>query len=168
MKKPTIDSTAFLAPGAKVMGDVTLACGCSVWYNAVIRGDLRTITVGENTNIQDCCVLHTDAGNNLTVGAGCTVGHGAVLHGCEIGSNTLIGMGSTVLSGAKIGADCIVGGGSLVTGKLHAPDGSMILGNPAKVVRPLSLEEIESIHFSCRQYLGLADLARQREKKAEA
>lgn len=164
MKKPVIDSGAFLAPGAKVMGDVTLAAGCNIWYNAVIRGDLRAISVGENTNIQDCCVLHTDAGHTLSVGAGCTVGHGAVLHGCKVGNNTLIGMGSTVLSGAEIGDDCIVGGGSLVTGKLQAPAGSMILGNPAKVVRPLTEKEIESNRFSCRQYLGLAELARERDE----
>ena len=146
------DADVLIAQGACVVGDVTLAKGVSVWYNAVIRGDEGAITVGEDTNIQDCTVLH----EAVTVGRGCTVGHGAILHGCTIGDNVLIGMGSIVLNGAKIGDNCIVGAGALVTGKLDAPAGSMILGSPAKVVRPLTEEEIESNRASARDYLHLA------------
>lgn len=163
MKQPEIHSSVYLAPGARVMGDVALAAGCGIWYNAVLRGDLCAISVGENTNIQDCCVLHTDAHHALTVGAGCTVGHGTVLHGCAVGDNTLVGMGSVVLSGAVIGSDCMVGAGSLVTGRLRVPAGSLVLGNPARVVRALTEEEIEQNRFSCRQYLGLADAAKKRQ-----
>lgn len=156
MTRPDNEGVYF-APGAVAVGDVTLGEGCSVWYNAVLRGDLRTITVGARTNIQDCCVLHTDAHHCLQVGEGCTVGHGTVLHGCTVGDNTLVGMGSTVLSGAQIGPDCVVGAGSLVTGKLCAPRGSLVLGSPARVVRPLTEQEIENNRFSCRQYMQLAE-----------
>ena len=146
------DADVLITEGARVVGDVTLAKGVSVWYNAVIRGDEGPITVGEDTNIQDCAILHEET----TVGRGCTVGHGAILHGCTIGDNVLIGMGSIVLNGAKIGDNCIVGAGALVTGKLDAPAGSMILGSPAKVARPLTEEEIESNRASARDYLHLA------------
>ena len=143
------DADVLITEGARVVGDVTLAKGVSVWYNAVIRGDEGAITVGEDTNIQDCTVLH----EAVTVGRGCTVGHGAILHGCTIGDNVLIGMGAIVLNGAKIGSNCIVGAGALVTGKMDAPDGSMILGSPAKVVRPLTEEEIEGNRVFARDYL---------------
>ena len=141
-----------ICDGAKVSGDVTLGKGVSVWYNAVLRGDDGAITVGDGTNIQDCAVLHEET----HVGAGCTIGHGAVVHGCTVGDNVLIGMGAIVLNGAKIGDDCIVGAGALVTGKLDAPAGSMILGSPAKVVRPLTEAEIESNRRSARGYLEAA------------
>ena len=123
-----------------------------MWYNAVLRGDDGAIVVGEDTNIQDCAVLH----EKTTVGRGCTIGHGAIVHGCTVGDNTLIGMGAVVLNGAKIGNNCIVGAGALVTGKMDAPDGSMILGSPAKVVRPLTPEEIERNRRSARHYLQMA------------
>ena len=144
-----IDADVLITEGACVVGDVTLAKGVSVWYNAVIRGDEGAITVGEDTNIQDCTVLH----EAVTVGRGCTVGHGAILHGCTIGDNVLIGMGSIVLNGARIGDNCIVGAGALVTGKMDAPDGSMILGSPAKVVRSLTAEEIESNREAAQWYV---------------
>ena len=130
-----------ICDGACVVGDVTLGRGVSVWYNAVLRGDKGPIVVGENTNIQDC----------------------AVLHGCTVGDNTLIGMGAVILDGAKIGNDCIVGAGALVTGKMDAPDGSMVLGSPAKVVRPLTEQEIQSIRESMEGYLALAQRCRQGE-----
>ncbi len=142
-----------ICEGAKVSGDVTLGRGVSVWYNAVLRGDDGAVTVGENTNIQDCAVLH----EKTRVGAGCTIGHGAIVHGCTVGDNVLIGMGAVVLNGARIGSDCIVGAGSLVTGKLDAPAGSMILGSPAKVVRPLTEAEIASNRASAQGYLQLAE-----------
>ena len=146
-----------ICDGAKVSGDVTLAKGVSVWYNAVLRGDDGSITVGENTNIQDCAVLHEET----HVGAGCTIGHGAIVHGCTVGSNVLIGMGAVVLNGAKIGDDCVVGAGALVTGKMDAPAGSMILGSPAKVVRPLTEEEIASNRRSAQGYLEAAERCRR-------
>jgi len=151
------DETVLICDGARVSGDVTLGPGVSIWYNAVLRGDDGAITVGEDTNIQDCAVLHEET----RVGAGCTIGHGAVVHGCVIGNNVLIGMGAVVLNGARIGDDCIVGAGSLVTGKLDAPAGSMILGSPAKVVRPLTEAEIASNRESAEGYLHAAEAYRR-------
>ena len=155
MKKT--DENVMIAEGASVVGDVTLAKGVSIWYNAVLRGDEGAITVGENTNIQDGAVLHEET----KVGAGCTIGHNAIVHACTVGDNVLIGMGATVLNGAKIGNNCIVGAGALVTGKMDAPDGSMILGSPAKVVRPLTEAEIEGNRESAKGYLHLAELYRK-------
>ena len=151
------DENVLICDGAKVTGDVTLAKGVSVWYNAVLRGDDGAITVGEGTNIQDGAVLHEET----HVGAGCTIGHGAIVHGCTIGSNVLIGMGAIILNGARIGDNCIVGAGALVTGKMDAPAGSMILGSPAKVIRPLTEAEIESNRKSANGYLKTADLYRK-------
>ncbi|MBD5148237.1 MAG: gamma carbonic anhydrase family protein [Oscillibacter sp.] len=146
------DESVLICPGARVSGDVTLGKDVNIWYNAVLRGDDGAITVGEGTNIQDCAVLHEET----RVGAGCTVGHGAIVHGCTVGDNTLIGMGAILLNGAKVGRDCIVGAGALVTGKMDAPDGSMILGSPAKVVRPLTPEEIAGNRHSAEGYLKTA------------
>ena len=151
------DENVLICDGARVAGDVTLAKGVSVWYNAVLRGDEGAITVGENTNIQDGAVMHEET----VVGRGCTIGHNAIVHGCTVGDNVLIGMGAVVLNGAKIGDNCIVGAGSLVTGKMDAPAGSMILGSPAKVVRPLTEAEIESNRESARGYLHAAELYRR-------
>ena len=151
-KKRTSDPDVVIAEGAVVVGDVKLAKGVSVWYHAVLRGDESPIEVGENTNIQDGAILHARA----VVGSNCTVGHCAIIHGCTVGSHTLIGMDSILLDGAKIGNHCIVGAGALVTGKLDAPDGSMILGSPAKVVRPLTQEEMDSVDASVQEYLEFA------------
>mgnify|MGYP001125335438 FL=1 len=151
-KKRTSDSDVLIAEGAVVVGDVTLAKGVSVWYNAVIRGDEAPIEVGENTNIQDGAILHARA----VVGSNCTVGHCAIVHGCTGGNHTLIGMGAILLDGAKIGDHCIVGAGALVTGKLDAPAGSMVLGSPAKVVRPLTQAEMDSVDASVQEYLEFA------------
>ena len=153
ISKPNFDKSVLICPGAAVVGDVTLGSHVSIWYNAVLRGDEGAIRVGENTNIQDCAVLHEET----TVGAGCTIGHGAIVHGCTVGDNVLIGMGATVLSGAKIGNNCIVGAGALVTGKMDAPAGSMLLGSPAKVIRPLTEAEIEGVGESARGYCHLAE-----------
>lgn len=152
-RQKTFDETVMVAPGAVVMGDVTLGKHVNVWYNAVLRGDDGAITVGEGTNIQDGAILHEET----HVGAGCTIGHGAIVHGCTVGDNTLIGMGATILNGARVGSNCIVGAGALVTGKMDAPDGSMILGSPAKVVRPLTEAEIEGNRGSARGYLECAE-----------
>ena len=151
-KLRTSDEHVLICPGAYVVGDVTLAPGVNVWYNAVLRGDEGTISVGPDTNIQDGVVMHEE----VTVGTGCTIGHSAVIHGCTIGDNVLVGMGAVVLNGAKLGDNCIVGAGALVTGKMDAPAGSMILGSPAKVVRPLTEEEIAGNRESAQLYLQLA------------
>ena len=147
------DENVLIAEGASVTGDVRLAKGVSIWYGAVLRGDMGPITVGTDTNIQDGAILHEET----VVGRGCTIGHGAIVHGCTVGDNVLIGMGATVLSGAKIGDNCIVGAGALVTGKMDAPAGSMLLGSPAKVIRPLTEAEIEGVRESARGYCQLAE-----------
>ena len=151
-EKRTYDESVLLAEGARVSGDVTLGHEVKLWSNAVLRGDDGAIVVGEGTNIQDCAVLHEET----TVGRGCTIGHGAIVHGCTVGDNTLVGMGAIILNGARIGSNCIVGAGALVTGKMDAPDGMMILGSPAKVVRPLTEAEIESNRASAQGYLEAA------------
>jgi len=147
------DEDVLICDGARVAGDVTLGKGVNVWYNAVLRGDEGAIVVGEGTNIQDGAVLHEET----VVGAGCTIGHNAIVHGCTVGDNVLIGMGAVVLNGARIGDNCIVGAGALVTGKMDAPAGSMILGSPAKVVRPLTEAEIEGNRQSAKGYLHAAE-----------
>ena len=142
IEKTNLPLAAFVAENATVRGDVTVGKGSSIFFGAVVRTELVPITIGEDTNIQDNCILHTDAGFPLTVGSCCTIGHGSILHGCTVGDNTLIGMGTTVLNGAVIGRDCIVGAGSLVPQGMVIPDGSMAFGSPAKIRRPLTEEEI--------------------------
>ena len=154
------DASVLICDGARVSGDVTLGRGVNIWYNAVLRGDDGSITVGEDTNIQDGAVLHEET----RVGAGCTIGHNAIVHGCSVGDNTLIGMGAVILHGARIGSNCIVGAGALVTGKMDAPDGSMILGNPAKVVRALTEAEIAGNQASAQGYLAAAERYRRGEE----
>ena len=142
IEKTNLPLAAFVAENATVRGDVTVGKGSSIFFGAVVRTELVPITIGENTNIQDNCILHTDAGFPLTVGSCCTIGHGSILHGCTVGDNTLIGMGTTVLNGAVIGRHCIVGARSLVPQGMVIPDGSMAFGSPAKIRRPLTEEEI--------------------------
>ena len=145
----------YLAPTAAVVGDVTLGENVSVWYGAVLRGDEGSITIGRGTNIQDNCVIH----EKTAIGENCTVGHGAIVHGCTVGNGSLIGMGSIVLSGAVLGDHCLVGAGALVTGKLNAPAGSLILGSPAKVVKALTPEQIAELEASAECYVNLAQRA---------
>lgn len=144
--------STYIAKNATVVGDVMLGDNVSIWYNAVLRGDCGTITVGAGTNIQEGCILHEET----TLGENCTVGHGAIVHGCTIGNNCLIGMGAIILDGAVIGNDCIVGAGALVTGKMNAPDGSLILGSPATVVKTVSAAQIQGNAESARHYIELA------------
>ena len=136
-RTPTIDPDSFVAPGARLIGDVTLAARASVWFNAVLRGDNEPIRIGEETNLQDNVVLHTDPGFPLTLDARVTVGHGAILHGCTIGEGTLIGMGAIVMNGARIGRGCLIAAGALVPEGREIPDGTMALGAPAKAARIL-------------------------------
>ncbi len=146
----------FVADTATIIGSVCLRDKASVWYNAVLRGDNDWLTVGERSNIQDGSVLHTDPGIELVIGDDVTVGHKAMLHGCSIGNNSLIGIGSTVLNNAMIGSNCIVGAHALVTEGKTFPDGTLILGAPARVVRDLSAEEVAHIAWSAEVYVANA------------
>jgi carbonic anhydrase/acetyltransferase-like protein (isoleucine patch superfamily) len=152
-KVPRVADTAWVADNAVVVGDVVLGEDVSVWFGVTIRGDTDLITVGEGSNIQDGSVLHADENVPLTIGRHVTVGHQVMLHGCTIGDESLIGIGAIVLNGARIGRHCLVGAGALVTEGKTFPDGSMILGSPAKVVRQLSAEEIERLRWSARHYI---------------
>lgn len=143
----------FVAPNASIIGAVRLKANASVWFNVVIRGDNEWIVVGEDSNVQDGSVLHTDPGFPLTIGTGVTVGHKVMLHGCDIGDNTLVGIGSTVLNGAKIGRNCMIGAHSLITEGKQFPDGVLILGSPAKVVRELLPQEIEKLKMAAIIYV---------------
>lgn len=136
---PTLPATGdyWVAPGAHVIGHVVLAEGVSIWFGCTLRGDNEPLVIGEGSNIQENCVLHTDMGYPLTIGANCTIGHKAMLHGCTIGDGSLIGMGATVLNGAVIGKGCLIGAGALVTEGKVIPDGSLVMGSPGRVVRQL-------------------------------
>ena len=149
---PQIHPTARLAESAAIIGDVHLAEHVNIWYGAVLRGDAGTITVGPGINIQDNCVIH----ENTVIGSHCTIGHGAILHGCTIGDETLVGMGAIVLTGAQIGSRCLIGAGALVTGKTQAPEGSVLLGSPAKVVKTLTPEEMAKHKEDALHYIELA------------
>lgn len=150
---PEVHPSAFVADSAQVIGDVCLAEDSSVWFGTVIRGDTEHISVGAGSNIQDASVLHADRGFPLTIGERVTVGHKVMLHGCTVGDESLIGIGAVVLNGAKIGRHCLVGAGSLVTEGKEFPDGSMILGSPARVVRQLTPEQIEGLRRSAAHYV---------------
>ena len=164
-RKPDIAESAWVADSAQVMGDVTLGEGASIWFGAIARGDSDRIVVGAGSNIQDGSVLHADEGMPLTVGERVTVGHQVMLHGCTIGDESLIGIGAIVLNGVKIGKNCLVGAGSLVTEGKEFPDGSMIIGSPAKVVRQLTPEQIEGLRKSAQHYVENARRFRQGLKK---
>lgn len=135
----------WIAPGAHVMGRVTLGVDVGIWFNAVIRADNDTITIGARSNIQEGCLLHADPGFPISIGEGCIIGHKAIVHGCTIGDGTLVGMGATVLNGAKIGRNCLIGANALVTEGKEFPDGTLIVGSPAKAIRPVSPEVIAGI-----------------------
>lgn len=150
-----MEKTCYIAPNATVVGDVVLEKDANIWYGAVLRGDNGTITVGEGTNIQDNAVVH----DRTTLGSFCTVGHGAIVHGCRIGNDCLIGMGAIVLSGAVLEDGCLVGAGALVTGKTHAPAGSVLLGSPAKVVKQLTEEQFRDNRRNAEHYIELARTA---------
>jgi carbonic anhydrase/acetyltransferase-like protein (isoleucine patch superfamily) len=150
--RPQVAEGVYIAPGAQVIGAVTLQRNASVWYNAVLRGDTEPISIGEGSNIQDGTVVHTDTGLPTTVGRNVTVGHACVLHGCQIADDCLIGMGATLLNGSKIGANCLVGAGSLITEGKEFPPGSVIMGRPAKVVREVGERELAMIRSGAEIY----------------
>ena len=150
---PRVAESAWVAESAEVMGNVALGEDASIWFGAVLRGDNDPITIGAGTNVQDGSVLHADIGQPLTLGERVTVGHKVMLHGCTIGDESLIGIGAVVLNGAKIGRHCLVGAGALVTEGKEFPDGSMILGSSARVVRQLTPEQIEGLRRSAQGYV---------------
>ena len=155
-KTPRDEGAAFVAPSATVQGDVVLKPGSTVWYGAVLRGDDGTLTIGKNSNVQDNAVLHTGPGLDVTVGRGTSVGHGAVVHGCTVGDGCLIGMHATILNGAVIGDGCLIAAGALVPENMQVPAGSLVIGIPGKVVRPVSAAQAAAIKANEEEYLELA------------
>jgi len=153
---PRLGQGVLVCPGAAVVGDVALADGVSVWYNAVLRGDLAPITVGPGTNIQDGAVVHVDEGFPALIGAGVTVGHRAVLHGCTVGNGALIGMGAVVLTGSTVGEEALVGAGAVVTEGSAVPPRTLAVGVPARVLRPLTPAELDRLRRSAADYRALA------------
>jgi carbonic anhydrase/acetyltransferase-like protein (isoleucine patch superfamily) len=149
---PELAGDTWVAPDANVIGRVVLEAGASVWFGCTLRGDNEEIRVGEGSNVQENCVMHTDMGYPLTIGAGCTIGHKAMLHGCTIGGNSLVGMGATVLNGAVIGRNCLIGAGALVTEGKDIPDGSLVMGAPGRVVRSLDDAAIAGLRASAVHY----------------
>lgn len=152
---PTLPASgnSWIAGSAEVMGNVILGENASVWYGCVLRGDNDPITIGENSNIQDLSVIHTDIGAPVTIGANVTVGHRVILHGCEIGDDTLIGMGSTILNRVKIGKNCIIGANTLISEGKEIPDNSLVVGAPGKVVKEISPQQVQLIRMSALHYV---------------
>lgn len=153
-RTPTLsdDNDFWIAPDANVIGDVIVESGVSVWFGSTLRGDNEPITLGAGTNVQENCVFHTDMGFPLTIGKNCTIGHKAMLHGCVIGDQSLVGMGATVLNGAKIGKNCLIGAGALIPEGKEIPDGSLVMGMPGKVVRKLDEQAIAGLLSSAEHY----------------
>jgi len=162
---PEIDASAFVADSATLIGKVTVHANASVWYGVTIRGDNERITIGENSNVQEGAVLHTDMGYPLTLGKNVTVGHQAMLHGCTIGDGALVGIQAVVLNGARIGKGCLVGAGALVTEGKEFPDNSLILGAPAKVARTLTEEESRYLQGGAASYVERGQLFKAELKK---
>lgn len=153
-KHPQLADPVWIAPNAIVIGDVRLGRNASIWWNVVARGDTDPIIIGENTNIQDNSVLHTDIGIPLTIGAGVTVGHMAMVHGCVIGDDSLIGIGAIILNHAVIGRECLIGAGSLIPEGKEIPDRSLVMGSPGKVIRQLTDEDVAKLRASAAHYVG--------------
>jgi len=160
-RAPLIAPDAYVAPGASIIGDVHIGARASIWFGAVLRGDIERLTIGDGTNIQDNAVLHSDPGQPLVLGSRVTVGHSVTLHGCHVGECSLVGIGSIVMNGAHIGMHSLVGAGALVTEGKQFPDGVLILGSPARVVRTLTATEIEGLGRSAQTYIERAALYRR-------
>jgi carbonic anhydrase/acetyltransferase-like protein (isoleucine patch superfamily) len=151
---PRIDpDIGWIAPTAVLTGDIVVGPEVGIWFGVVARGDIETITIGARTNVQENCVLHTDAGYPLTIGTNCTIGHAAIVHGCSIGDNTLIGMGATVLNGARIGKNCLIGANALITEGKEIPDNSMVVGAPGKVIRQIDDAGVTALAASADRYV---------------
>jgi carbonic anhydrase/acetyltransferase-like protein (isoleucine patch superfamily) len=147
------DSSHWIAPSAYVIGKVSLGRDVSIWYGSVLRGDNELIGIGDGTNIQESCILHTDMGFPLTLGVGCTIGHRAMLHGCTIGENSLIGIGATILNGTVVGENCLIGAHTLLTEGKTIPPGSLVMGVPGRVVRTLTTQQIDGLRLMARHYV---------------
>ncbi|MBQ8119008.1 MAG: gamma carbonic anhydrase family protein [Lachnospiraceae bacterium] len=152
-KYPKIHPSAYIAPGAVVLGDVTVGEDVGIWYNAVVRGDRGPIVIGRGSNIQDNATVHLDDPYPVTIGENVTIGHGAIVHGCTIGDNTLVGMGAILMNGARIGKNCIVAAGALMTQGMEVPDGMLVMGSPAKVKRPVTEEELAANLRNAERYV---------------
>lgn len=159
-KQPSISSNYYIAPGASVIGDIRIGEEVSIWFNAVLRGDNDAIEIGDGSNIQDGAVLHVDDGQPITIGQRVTVGHQAVLHGCTIGDGSLIGINAVVLNGAVIGKHCLIGANALITEGMEIPDGSLVMGSPAKVVKQLDDKTLDAMEAGVQNYIDKITLYR--------
>ena len=153
---PNIDSSAYVAPGSAVIGQVVIGKEASIWHNAVLRGDIDEIIIGDQSNVQDNATIHCIHNVKTIIGKNVTVGHNAILHSCSIGDNSLVGMGAIVLDGAVIGKNCLIGAGAVVTPNTKIPDNSMVLGSPAKIKREMSQEEVKAILDNSLEYVRLS------------
>lgn len=166
---PAISPTAYIAKSAIVLGNVIIGDECSVWFNATLRGDMGgKIILGDRTNVQELACIHVPLNDDTVVGSDVSIGHGAILHGCTVGDGTLIGMGAIVLDGARIGSRCLVGAGALVTGTADIPDGMLVVGSPARAVRPLREDELESLRVNSAEYVKAARDLREHESGGPA
>ena len=156
-KQPQVGERVFLAEGACLVGDVSIGDDSSMFYNAVLRGDLAEIKIGKRTNIQDNVCIHVSTGVGVSIGDEVTVGHGAVLHGCTIEDNVLVGMGAVIMDGALVMKNCIIGAGALVTAGKNFPEGSLVMGSPAQIIRPLTTDEIKKVKTGVEHYLDAKD-----------
>ena len=156
------DNDIYIADTARVVGDVVLGRNVNIWYGAVIRGDMGPITIGQDSNVQDNAVIHCDPGKPMTIGKGVSIAHSAIVHGVEVGDGSLIGMGAVLLRGSKIGKDCLIAAGSVVAPGKRIPDGMLVMGTPAKVVRPLNEKETRQMREGCEQYVVLAERSCQK------
>jgi gamma-carbonic anhydrase len=164
-RRPDVARAGFVAPNATVVGDVSLGAASSIWYGTVLRADINSIVIGEGSNVQDGAIVHLADEHGVRIGNYTTIGHAAIIHACEIGNECLIGMGATILDGAKIGDRCIVGANALVTQRFVAPPGSMVLGAPAKVARPLTAEEQSSLRRWAEKYVEVSKAHRAKTGK---
>jgi carbonic anhydrase/acetyltransferase-like protein (isoleucine patch superfamily) len=162
---PEIDSSSYVTDSANIIGKVRVEANASIWFDVTIRGDNELITVGENSNVQEGCILHTDPGYPLSIGQNVTIGHQAMLHGCTIGGGSLVGIQAVILNGAKIGRNCLVGAGALITEGKEFPDNSLIIGSPAKAVRTLSEEDIARMHGNTANYVKRGQLFKRELKR---
>ena len=158
------DQSHWIGSGAIVVGKVRLGKNVGVWFGTVLRGDNELIDIGANTNLQEHVMVHTDMGFPLVVGEGCTIGHRALLHGCQIGNNTLIGMGAMIMNGAVIGDNCLIGAGTLITEGTQIPDGALVIGSPGKIKRAVTEKEIQSMKISADHYVGAMNKMRDARK----
>ncbi len=163
-KSPQVDESAYVAESAQIIGDVVLGKNASIWDNAVLRGDIGQIIVGENSNIQDVSSVHNTQGVPVVIGKNVTIGHRVVLHSCSIGDNSLIGMGAIILDHVKIGKNCLIGAGAVVTPHTEIPDGSLVMGMPAKVIKPLSEAQVEGNIKNAQEYARLSAQYRQENR----